>query len=174
MKRIFAICGSTRSESANLKLLKIIEQWATGTYHFEIYNELAGLPHFNPDLDKDNPPEQVLDFRRKISAADALLICTPEYVFSLPGSLKNALEWLVSTTLLDGKPGGIITASAGGEKGQEQLAMLLRVLSANVPEKTQLLISGVKGKFDAEGRLKDTGTRERLGAFWSEFEQLLR
>ena len=113
-KRIFAISGSTRSQSANLKLLHLIADWVEDRYDVEIFEGIAQLPHFNPDVDKDEAPLEVQALRTKISEADAVLICTPEYVFSLPGSLKNALEWMVSTTILSDKPTGLITASASG------------------------------------------------------------
>ncbi len=74
--------------------------------------EVIGQVQIGNDLDGENPPEAVLAFRKQIAAADGVLICTPEYVFTLPGSLKNALEWCVSTTIFSQKPTGLITASA--------------------------------------------------------------
>src|SRR6187402_3552834 len=110
-KKIFAICGSTRTNSANLQLLKAIAVLSVNEFEIEIYDQLAALPHFNPDTDNETPPEAVAILREKIKTCDGVLICTPEYIFSLPGSLKNAIEWMVSTTLFSHKPTAIITAS---------------------------------------------------------------
>ncbi len=109
-KKIFAICGSTRAQSANLKLLRAIAEMTKDLFCIEIFEGLAQLPHFNPDLSIENTPDEVVAFRQKIAEADAVLVCTPEYVFSMPGSLKNALEWTVSTVVFSGKPAGLISS----------------------------------------------------------------
>ncbi len=171
MKKILAICGSTRSDSANLKLLRVLAQWAGSRYDFTIYEGLASLPHFNPDLDMEPAPEAVTALRQQITEADGVVICTPEYVFSLPGSLKNALEWMVSTVIFEGKPTGLITASASGEKGHEQLLLVMRTLSAAFTEETQLLIKSVKAKLGPDGQIKDAETEGQLRRFWATFTQ---
>jgi chromate reductase, NAD(P)H dehydrogenase (quinone) len=102
-KKVLAICGSTRTQSANLSIIQYVADIVTKQLEIEIYDDLAALPHFNPDLDKEKAPEIVEEFRSKIKNADGILICTPEYVFSLPGSLKNAIEWCVSTTVFSEK-----------------------------------------------------------------------
>ncbi|WP_369410652.1 NADPH-dependent FMN reductase [Flavobacterium taihuense] len=89
---MFAISGSTRSNSSNLKILKQIAELSKDLFEVNIFEGLAEIPHFNPDLNNENPPQQVTNFRNKIQEANGIIICTPEYVFSLPGSLKNALE----------------------------------------------------------------------------------
>lgn len=173
MKKILAICGSIRADSANLKLLKLLAQWAGSRYDFTIYEGLAELHHFNPDLDVEPAPEAVTALRQQISEADGVIICTPEYVFSLPGSLKNALEWMVSTVIFDGKPTGLITASASGEKGHEQLLLVMRTLSAAYTEQTQLLIKSVKAKFATDGQIKDAATEAALRRLWSAFTKMM-
>jgi len=129
---------------------------------FEIYTELAGLPHFNPDLDKDSAPTLVEELREKIKKADGVLICTPEYVFSLPGVLKNALEWCVSTTVFSAKPVAIITASASGAKAHESLQLIMKTIESELRPETQLLIQGAKGKVSSEGEIKDKSTADQL------------
>ncbi|MCC6726899.1 MAG: NAD(P)H-dependent oxidoreductase [Saprospiraceae bacterium] len=173
MKKILAICGSTRADSANLKLLQLLAQWAGSSYEFTIYDGLASLPHFNPDLDVEPAPEAVTALRQRITDADGFIICTPEYVFSLPGSLKNALEWMVSTVIFDGKPTGLITASSSGEKGHEQLLLVMRTLSAGFTEETQLLIKSVKAKVAPDGQIKDATTEEQLRRFWAAMGSLI-
>jgi chromate reductase, NAD(P)H dehydrogenase (quinone) len=173
VKRVLAISGSTRANSANAQVLRAAAALAGDRWAVTYYNQLDGLPHFNPDLDNDNPPESVVALRQQLEAADGLLICTPEYVFSLPGSLKNALEWLVSTTLLTNKPTALITASAAGEKAHESLQLILSTLQARYVPGTTLLISGVRGKLDAYGSLTDVPTQQAIEGLVSLFSSLM-
>nr|WP_199003063.1 NADPH-dependent FMN reductase [Flavobacterium sp. ASV13] len=168
--KILAITGSTRKNSSNFKLLKFISEHIKNEFEVEIFEDLDQIPHFNPDLDNENPPEKVLDFRNKIIAADGVLICTPEYVFSLPGSLKNALEWCVSTTIFSNKKTGLITASASGEMAQDQLSLIMKTLEASFDESTQLLIQGVRGKINEEGKMINEETALALQNFIHHFE----
>ncbi len=119
----------------------------------EIFDGIDKLPHFNPDLDNDNVPQVVKDFREKIKIVDAVIICTPEYVFSLPGSLKNAIEWNVSTTLFSNKPVAIIVASASGEKAFESLDLVITTIESRIAEKSKLLIQGANGKIGKNGEI---------------------
>jgi len=130
------------------------------------------LPHFNPDLDNDNPPKPIVDFREQISNADGVIICTPEYIFSLPGSLKNAFEWFVSTILFSDKPVGLITASTSGEKGHEELKLIMKTLGAKFKEEDTLLIKGIKGKMDENGNLTDKVTMDRMDKFLCSFDAI--
>lgn len=173
-KKIFAISGSTRSNSSNLKILKQIAELSTALFEVKIFESLAEIPHFNPDLDTKNPPQQVTNFRNEIKNADGVIICTPEYVFSLPGSLKNALEWCVSTTIFSKKKVGLITASASGEKGHEELQLIMKTIEANFNEDTSLLIQGVRGKVNAEGTIVDNLTLKQIQKFIVAFDNLLR
>jgi len=143
---ILAILGSTRKSSVNLQILNAIADLISDSISIQINEDLDKLPHFNPDLDNDYAPELVQVFRTKIKEADGVLICTPEYVFNLPGSLKNAIEWTVSTTVFSQKPVAIITASALGEKAHEALQLIMKTIEAKVSEQTQLLIQGLKVK----------------------------
>ena len=170
-KKIIAVSGSTRKNSSNFKILKFIFEHINNRYEVEIFEDLESIPHFNPDLDTENPPEEVTIFRNKILAADGVIICTPEYVFSLPGSLKNALEWCVSTTVFSNKKVGLITASASGEKGHEQLSLIMKTIEAKFDDKTQLLIQGIRGKLDDEGNIIDEKTLLNLREFIRNFEK---
>src|SRR5689334_13830668 len=125
---ILAIIGSTRAQSSNLHLVQWIAAHYKDDYIIEIFDTLDELPHFNPDLDNEDVSPKVVQLRNKIASADGVLICTPEYVFSLPGSLKNALEWTVSTTVFSDKPTALITASGLGEKAHESLQLIMRTL----------------------------------------------
>ena len=167
--KVLAICGSTRRQSTNLQIIKAIAQLAADDFEVEIYQHLAALPHFNPDLDDEQVPELVQAFRNQIGAADGVLICTPEYVFSLPGSLKNAIEWLVSTTLFYGKPTAIITASGLGQKAHESLQLIMKTIEAKLSDTTQLLIEGARPKLNSSGDITDAATlvkvKELIAAF---------
>lgn len=168
--KIVAITGSTRKNSSNFKILKYISEHIKSDFEVEIFEDLDRIPHFNPDLDTENPPEEISLFRNKIMEADGIIICTPEYVFSLPGSLKNALEWCVSTTVFSNKKVGLITASASGEMGHEQLLLIMKTLEAKFDDKTQLLIQGIRGKIDVEGKIINEETEIALQNFINNFE----
>lgn len=168
--KIFAITGSTRKNSSNFKILKFISEKINNRFEIEIFEDLEAIPHFNPDLDNEFPPEKVISLRSKIVQADGMLICTPEYVFSLPGSLKNALEWCVSTTIFSNKKVGLITASASGEMAHEQLLLIMKTLEAKFVNDSQLLIKGVRGKIDETGKIVNLQTLEELELFIKDFE----
>lgn len=170
-EKIFAISGSTRKNSSNFKILKFISEHLNSRFEVEIFEDLERIPHFNPDLDNDNLPESVAVLRSKIENAAGVIICTPEYVFSLPGSLKNALEWCVSTTIFSGKKAGLVTASASGEKAQEQLSLIMKTIEAVFTDETQLLIQGIRGKIDPEGNIIDDKTLFNLLEFVKNFEK---
>ena len=106
--------------------------------------------------------------------ADGILICTPEYIFSIPSGLKNAFEWCVSTTVFSDKPIGLITASAGGQKGQEELELIMKPLMAKFTDETTLLISGVKGKINERGEITDNKTLKDLTNFIDAFNTHLK
>ncbi len=173
-KKVVAIIGSTREASSNLRLVQKLRHLSIDKFEVTIFNRLSSLPHFNPDLDGASPPQPVIELRQQIKAADSILICTPEYVFSLPGSLKNAIEWCVSTTLFSNKPVGLITASASGEKAQEELERVMKTLEAKFTRETSLLIKGIKGKFDSDGNSIDEATVKKLVNFIAALDSLLR
>lgn len=168
--KIFAVTGSTRKNSSNFKILKFISEKINNQFEIEIFEDLEEIPHFNPDLDNEFPPEKVISFRNKIVQADGIFICTPEYVFSLPGSLKNALEWCVSTTIFSNKKVGLITASASGEMAHEQLLLIMKTLEAKFENGNQLLIQGIRGKIDEAGKIVNLHTLEALQLFINNFE----
>ncbi len=172
-KKVLAIIGSTRANSSNLRLVKCIQHMTADVFEMNIFNEIDTLPHFNPDLDKENPPESIVHFRNLISEADGVLICTPEYVFTLPGSLKNALEWCVSATIFSQKPTGLITASANGMMGHESLQLVMKTIEANFTEETTLLILGISGKINMEHEITHPQTKIDVEKFVNRFEALI-
>lgn len=168
---ILAISGSLIPNSSNNKLLGFLKDTFKNEANIVLSQSLDSLPHFNPSLDKDKLPESVLNFRKAIESADAILISTPEYVFSMPAVLKNALEWCVSTEVFTDKPVGIIVGAASGQKAMEQLVLVLNTIQCKLSAETQLVISGIKGKVHPsvnEGLQKDlTLFMSKLLEFWN-------
>jgi len=152
-KKIVVIIGSASENSSNLKLMEQILENMDST-DFQIYNDLSVLPHFDTALTDENTPEEVLKMREDVKNSSGVIFSTPEYIFSIPGRLKNMLEWCVSTTIFSEKPVAVITASASGEKDHEELLLILKTLGAAVDDKHQALIKGIKGKFDSNGLLE--------------------
>ena len=145
-KKILAICGSTRKFSTNLELINAIIALCGEQLDIHIFEGLDQIPHFNPDLDNDHPPQQVSLFRREVKEAHGVLICTPEYAMGVPGTLKNAIDWTVSSMQFSHKPVALITASSQGHKAHASLVETLKVIECDIPETSQLVISFVKTK----------------------------
>lgn len=173
MKKIFVINGSASSNSSNQRLIDNVALRTKDFFTFKICRDLKKLPHFDPELSSENTPEEILEFRRDIEMADAVLICTPEYIFSIPSGLKNAIEWCVSTTVFSDKPLGIITASASGEKGHEELKMIMKTVMAVFTEESTILINGIKGKINDKGLITDEKTQKAVEAFIAGFRSLV-
>jgi NAD(P)H-dependent FMN reductase len=152
-KKILAISGITRQRSTNLNLIKAISELSADQLNINIFQGLSDIPHFNPDLDTDNPPKQVIDFRKQLKEADGILICTPEYAMGVPGTLKNAIDWTVSSCEFSHKPVALITASSVGEKAHRSLLETLRIIESEIPDDSQLLISFVKTKISSDGKI---------------------
>jgi chromate reductase, NAD(P)H dehydrogenase (quinone) len=172
-KNILAINGSASSASTNLKLIEIIANMLNKDFNLKIYNDLKLLPHFDPEISTGNPPPEVVEFRNSIQSCDGIIICTPEYVFSIPSGLKNAIEWCISTTVFTYKPIGLITASANGLKGHEELQLIMNTVEGKFTPETTLLIQGIKGKIDQHGNLIDIETLKKLKTFTSSFKNLV-
>jgi len=134
--RVLAISGSLRASSSNTLLLTLAAGLAPEGVEVTLYRGLGDLPHFNPDLDRvlDDPalPEAVRYLRRRVAAADALLISSPEYAHGVPGSLKNALDWLVGGSEIPGKPVALVNTSPRATHAQASLAETLRTMSADL------------------------------------------
>jgi len=127
-----------------------------------VFKDLKSLPHFDPRLSVDNTPTPVMEFRENIEKADGILICTPEYVFSIPSGLKNAIEWCIATTIFSDKALGIITASANGEMGHKELQLIMKTVMARFTPETTLLIQGIKAKINEQGEVLDDVTRDEV------------
>lgn len=171
---VFVIIGSASRNSANQKLIDNFIRLTKDDFRVTVFNDLKTLPHFDPELSSDNPPEIISDFRNSVSNADGILICTPEYVFSIPSGLKNAIEWCISTTVFSDKPTGLITASAHGAKGHEELQLIMKTIMANFTEDTTMLIHGIKGKINDEGEITDRKTKDEFEKFIEAYKALVK
>lgn len=132
--RFLAISGSLRGRSSNTAVLDAARVLAPAGVDVVLYGGVAALPHFNPDDDVEPLPDPVAAWRAEVARADALLFCSPEYARGVPGSLKNALDWLVSGFEVIGKPIASINASPLSTMGQESLLRTLRTIGAVVEE----------------------------------------
>lgn len=171
-KKIIAISGSTRAQSSNLSLIMAIAELTTELFEITVFNDIAGIPHFNPDLNTDNPPQAVTDFKNKLRAADGILICTPEYAMGVPGTLKNAIDWTVSSCEFSHKATALITASSVGQKGHAALMETLKVLEASITDETQLIIPFVKTKVK-DNKITDEKTLAEVKTLMNAFFELI-
>ena len=130
--RILAISGSLRAQSTNTALLRAAALVAPSPIDVVFYGQLESLPAFNPDLDLEAGPEAVLRFRAVLRDSSAVIFSTPEYAHGIPGSLKNALDWVVGSGELSGKPVALLNASPRGQYAQAALRETLRTMDARV------------------------------------------
>lgn len=176
-KRVLAIAGSLRRGSWNLRLLEAAAEIALAGMTISVHYDLASIPLFNEDLEHetDGGPDVVQRLRRDVAAADGLLIATPEYNQSIPGVLKNTIDWLSRAApdeVLAGKPITIIGAS-GGRWGtrlaQHALRQTLCATESLVMPAPALFIMDASKLFDDAGRLIDIPTRNSLQVVLSSF-----
>jgi chromate reductase, NAD(P)H dehydrogenase (quinone) len=162
--RILGIAGSLRRQSYNRPALRAATQVPLEVATVDIF-ELDGIPGFSED-DEQNPPEKVVELKRRIREADAVLFVTPEYNYSIPGVLKNAIDWAsrpYGDNAWFGKPAAIMGASVGAigtaraQYHLRQVMVFLNMFPVNQPE---VMIAKAHERFDAEGNLTDEKTKE--------------
>ena len=127
---ILGVCGSLQSQSKNLALLRAAARHAAPDVEFVLFDGLANLPHFNPELEAISTPDSVGVWRQVLADSDAVLIACPEYGFSLPGALKNAIDWVIGSGELEGKIVAITAAVPSPDRGRRGLQALRDTLSA--------------------------------------------
>lgn len=160
--RILAISGSLRAKSSSTSLVEAARLLAPPGVTVTVYDGLGSLPHFNPDLDAEGsvPPAEVGQLRTQIGEADALIISTPEYAHGVPGSLKNALDWLVSSFEFPGIPIALINPSHESFHANDSLKEILTTMSARLPADASLRIPVPRRGMDAAAIAAD----EKLSA----------
>jgi chromate reductase len=163
--RILAVSGSLRKQSANTSVLQAVERLLPEQATMVVFEGLDQLPHFNPDQDVEPPPPSVHAWRQALLTADAVVICTPEYAFGVPGSLKNALDWTVSSGELNEKPVAAISASplyGGASHALAALLLTLKALGTVMTNDSSLSIAAVKSKMDQQGVITDASTLNQI------------
>jgi chromate reductase, NAD(P)H dehydrogenase (quinone) len=165
--RILGIAGSLREGSYNRAALRAAQSLVPAEATLDIA-ELDGIPPFNEDDEKSLPPA-VAELKKKIRAADAILIVTPEYNYSVPGVLKNAIDWAsrpYGDNAWDGKPVAIMGASVGAlgtARAQYHLRQTFIFLNMHPLNKPEVMIGTAAQRFDAQGNLTDETSRKLVG-----------
>ncbi len=177
MATIIGISGSLRKGSFNSALLQAAVELAPAGCTIEI-GSIHGIPLYDGDVEETTGvPVEVTALQDRIAAADGLLITTPEYNNSMPGVLKNAIDWLTRPPnelprVFHGKPVAIVGATPGGfgtVLSQTAWLPVMRTLSTKLFTGSRLMVSGANKVFDDKGQLVDDATRERLTAYINDF-----
>jgi NAD(P)H-dependent FMN reductase len=161
---LFAISGSLRAASSNTSALRAFGDLAPAGVRVELYAGLADLPHFNPDLDRegDTPPAPIVALRERIGRAHGLVICSPEYAHGVPGSLKNALDWLVSSLEFPGKPVALLDISPISTHVRAALVETLTTMSARMIDDPRLTVPLPRNRLDAAAMCSDPAIAAQL------------
>jgi len=171
--KILGIPGSLRQNSYNKGALRAAQQLVPPDAEIEIF-DLSGIPPFSEDEEK-NPPQRVVEFKKKIREADAILFATPEYNYSIPGVLKNAIDWAsrpYGDSAWAGKPAAIMGASmgvGGTMRSQYHLRQVFVFLNVHEMKQPEMMIATAAQKFDANANLTDQSTKEHLQKFLAAF-----
>ena len=166
--KVLGISGSLRRDSHNTMLLSAAAELLPDGVEFELWDGLRAVPPYDEDDDVEPAPATVAGLRDAIAGADAILFATPEYNHSIPGQLKNALDWAsrpFATNALRGKPVAVVGSSVGAFGAvwaQAELRKVLGATGARVVE-AELALGHAPSRFDAEGRLVDDEARDQLG-----------
>ena len=165
--KVLGFAGSLRLGSYNKALLRAAVNLVPEDMNIEIF-DLEGIPPFNQDTE-ENMPEKVKEFKTRIREADAILIATPEYNYSVPGVLKNAIDWAsrpYGDNPFDGKAVAIMSASVGmlgGARAQYHLRQIFVFLNMYPINRPEIIVPFAQDKFDASGKLLDDNTSKFLG-----------
>jgi chromate reductase, NAD(P)H dehydrogenase (quinone) len=162
--KVLAFAGSIRRESYNKALVRLAVEVAPPNVAIDVF-DLEGIPQYNADLES-TLPKQVQEFKAKIRSADALLIATPEYNYSVAGVLKNAIDWASRPAVgnpLEGKPVAVMSASTGrfgGARAQYHLRQTFVFLNMHPVNRPEVMFSDAANNVDFEGRVTNEKTRE--------------
>jgi chromate reductase len=171
--RILGISGSLRRDSHNTRLLRVAERLLPVGAELVLYDGLRAIPPYDADADLEPGPEAVADLKAALAGADALLIATPEYNASIPGVLKNALDWAsrpVGENVLRGKPAAVVGATTGmfgAVWAQAETRKVLETIGARVLDR-ELPLAHVHEAFAGEDRLAEDELEARLSALLAE------
>jgi chromate reductase len=163
---ILGIAGSLRRNSYNRGALRAAQELTPENAKIEVF-DLDGIPPFNQD-DDQHPPEKIAHFKARIRSADAILFVTPEYNYSIPGVLKNAIDWAsrpYGDNSWDGKPVAIMGASVGANgtaRAQYHLRQVFVYLNVHALNKPEVMIGNAGERFDEQGNLIDENTKKHI------------
>ncbi len=172
--KLIGISGSLRKESFNTKMLHAAASCLPDDVSITVIS-CGDLPLYNTDIDGDKRPKSVVKFMNSIDGCDGLIFSTPEYNYSIPGLLKNALDWAsrpAYKSVLAGKPVAILSASkspVGGARVQSHLRDILSATLSPVVPSPPFLVPQVQDKFDRAGKLTDSASLQRLERYIGEF-----
>jgi len=167
--RLLGIAGSLRKASLNRALLRAVAETLPAEASLSIYDGIGDLPHFNSDIGSE--PEPVTQLKRAIADADGVVFSVPEYNYSIPGVLKNSVDWASrppATSPLRGKPIGIIGASigiSGSMRAQYHMRQIMVFTDSPVLMQPEVIIPNARERFDGDGNLVDESTRQLLRTF---------
>lgn len=156
--RILAVSGSLRSTSSNTALLRSGARLAPEGVEVRLYEGLAALPHFNPDLDDPDgqtTPSEVANLRSRLAASDGVIISCPEYVHGVPGAMKNAIDWVVSSGELYEKPVAMLNASMAATHAYASLTEILTTADADIVREASVRVGLPTNRIDESGILSD-------------------
>jgi NAD(P)H-dependent FMN reductase len=170
--RLLALSGSLRRISVNTALLRAAGPLAPAGVEVILYEGLGSLPHFNPDLEADEPPS-VTDFRVQVRGADGLLICSPEYAHGVPGFLKNALDWLVGGDEFIDKPVALLNATPPAEWAQASLTETVTIMSGRLVREASIAVPLRGRKIDEAGIVADPALAEPVRAALAAFTRAI-
>lgn len=179
-QRILGIAGSLRRKSYNLALLRAATELAPPGMSIEVYERLGDVPPYNEDVREAGRPEPVVHITEAVRAADGILIATPEYNYSIPGVLKNAVDWISrppQTSPLKDKPAAIMSASTGMSGGMRaQLHLRQSFVFTDTPAmlRPEVIVPKAAERFDESGRLIDETTRKFIASFLVDFSRWVR
>jgi chromate reductase len=176
--RVLGFAGSLRAGSFNKTLLRNAVELAPPGVEVETF-DLEGIPPFNQDFER-SPNDRVKEFKAKIRAADAILIVTPEYNYSIPGVLKNAIDWAsrpYGDNSFEGKAVALMSASGGmlgAARAQYHLRQCFVFLDMHAVNRPEVIVTFADKKFDANGRLTDETARKLITSLLAALAELAR
>ena len=178
--RVIAFCGSLRKGSFTRALLRAAIEQAPPELQILVWDRLGELPLYNADLDVDPRPEPVVALRAALAQSDAVLYASPEYNYSIPGVLKNMIDWgsrPQPTPPLKGMPAAVMGLSAGiggSMRMQYHLRQVAVILNQPMMPQPEVIIPKGPERFDATGTLTDASTRDLLSRFMAAFAAWVR
>lgn len=176
--KVLGISGSLRSGSFNTALLKNAKDLAPANMEIELF-DISGIPVFNQDFENE-PSESIKEFKNKIESADGILFVTPEYNYSIPGGLKNAIDTAsrpYGNNSWEGKPAAIMSASVGmlgGSRAQYHLRQVLVSLNMQALNRPEIIVPAASEKFDDRLILTDDKTKEAIKKQLETFDNWIR